>query len=63
MGLRFHKSINIGPLRLNFSKSGVGYSIGTKGIRVGKTAKGKTRTTLSIPGTGISYVKESKKKK
>ena len=62
MGFRFRKSINLGPLRLNFSKSGVGYSVGGKGFRVTKTATGKTRTTAPIPGTGISYVHETKKK-
>jgi len=63
MGFRFRKSINLGPLRLNISKKGIGYSVGTKGARVTKTADGKTRTTLSIPGTGISYVTEKGKKK
>ena len=62
MGFRFHKSIKLGPLRINLSKSGIGYSVGTKGIRVAKTTKGRTRTTLTIPGTGISYVKESSDK-
>ena len=61
MGLRFHKSINLGGgFRVNLSKSGIGYSWGTKGARFTKTAKGTTRSTLSIPGTGISYVSESK---
>lgn len=59
MGFRFRKSVNFGPFRLNFSKSGVGYSVGGKGFRVTKTATGKTRTTASIPGTGISYVTET----
>lgn len=64
MGLRFRKSINLGGgARVNFSKSGVGYSFGTKGYRVTKTAKGKTRTTISIPNTGLSYVTESSAKK
>lgn len=58
MGFRFRKSINLGPLRINLSKSGVGYSVGGKGFRVTKKAGGGTRTTASIPGTGISYVKE-----
>lgn len=61
MGFRVRKSINLGGgFRVNISKSGVGYSWGTKGFRVTKTAKGTTRTTTSIPGTGISYVSESK---
>lgn len=58
MGLRYRKSIKFGPFRLNFSKSGVGYSVGGKGYRVTKTAKGGVRKTVSIPGTGISHVEE-----
>ena len=42
MGFRFRKSINFGPFRINFSKSGIGYSFGGKGFRVTKTATGKT---------------------
>ncbi len=56
MGLRFRKSINLGPIRLNFSKSGMGISFGVKGFRVSKSAKGKTQATVSLPGTGLSYV-------
>lgn len=63
MGFRFRKSIKIGPARVNLSKSGVGYSVGTKGFRVTKKAGGGTRTTASIPGTGISYTKDSSSKK
>ena len=58
VGFRFRKSANFGPLRVNFSKSGIGYSLGGKGFRVTKKAKGGIRTTSSIPGTGISYVKD-----
>ena len=63
MGFRFRKSINFGPMRLNFSKSGVGYSVGRKGFRVTKKAGGGHRTTASIPGTGISYVKDYPEKR
>jgi len=56
MGFRFRKSIKMGPVRVNLSKSGVGYSVGGKGFRVTKRADGKVQTTASIPGTGISYV-------
>ena len=64
MGFRYRKSINLGGgFRVNLSKSGIGYSWGTNGVRVTKTATGKTRNTLSIPGTGISYVTESSSKK
>ena len=62
MGFRFRKSIKAGPLRINLSKSGVGYSIGGKGFRYTKKAGGGTRTTVSIPGTGISHVSETGKK-
>lgn len=59
MGLRYRKSINLGGgFRVNLSKNGIGYSWGVKGYRVTKTADGKTRQTVSIPGTGISYVEE-----
>lgn len=58
MGFRFRKSVKAGPFRINFSKSGIGYSFGGKGFRVTKKAGGGTRTTASIPGTGISYVKD-----
>ena len=61
MGVRFRKSAKLpGGGRLNFSKSGVGYSLGGKGFRVTKTARGTTRTTASIHGTGLSYSDESK---
>lgn len=63
MGFRFRKSIKAGPVRINLSKSGVGYSIGGKGFRYTKKANGGTRTTYSVPGTGLSYVNESSSKK
>jgi hypothetical protein len=59
MGFRFRKSIKLGPFRLNLSKNGVGVSAGVKGARVGVGPRG-VRTTLSAPGTGMSYVSEQK---
>lgn len=60
MGFRYRKSINLGGgFRINLSKSGIGYSWGTKGYRITKTARGTTRRTYSIPGTGLSYVDET----
>jgi hypothetical protein len=57
MGFRFRKSVNLGGgFRTTFSKSGAGFSWGTKGFRMTKKAGGGTRTTVSIPGTGISHV-------
>ncbi len=63
MGLRFRKTINLGPFRMTASKSGISTSFGVKGARVTKMPNGSTRTTLSIPGTGISHVTESKGRK
>ena len=59
MGLNFRKSITKGGARINLSKSGAGASYGTKGARITRTAKGKTRATVSIPGTGLSYSTEA----
>ena len=56
MGFKFRKSKSFGPFKINVSKSGFGWSVGTKGARFTKRADGKKQTTLSIPGTGISYV-------
>jgi hypothetical protein len=53
MAWRFRRSLKLGPLRLNFSKSGIGYSAGVRGFRVGQDAKGRTYTAASIPGTGL----------
>lgn len=58
MGFRFRKSVNIGGFRINISKSGIGYSYGTKGYRVTKKVNGGIRETFSVPGTGLSYVKD-----
>ena len=50
MGFRYRKSFNLGGgVRINISKSGVGYSWGVKGYRITKTAKGNTRRTATIP--------------
>lgn len=63
MGLKYRKSINLGGgFRVNLSKSGVGYSWGTKGYRVTKKAGG-VRKTYSITGTGLSWVDEGGNKK
>jgi len=64
MGFRYRKSINLGGgARITISKSGIGYSWGRKGFRFTKTASGRTRTTAYIPGTGLSFVKESSGKR
>ena len=58
MPFRFHKSRKVLPgVRMNFSKSGIGASIGPKGLRMSIGPKG-IRTTQSIPGTGISFIQQ-----
>lgn len=57
MGFRFRKSIKLMPgVRINFSKTGIGASVGFKGFRLTKRADGRVQRTVSIPGTGISHV-------
>ena len=63
MGFRFRKSFKCGPFRTTISKSGVGFSAGVPGARITKKANGNTMKTISIPGTGISHVSETSKKK
>lgn len=58
MGWRFRKSINIGGFRINFSKSGIGYSFGVPGYRITKKANGGYRETYNLKGTGISHVRD-----
>lgn len=57
MGWYFRRSKSFGPFRLNLSKGGLGWSIGTRGLRVGRSSKGRTSTNVSIPGTGVGYRK------
>ena len=40
MGWYLRKSLKLGPLRFNLSKSGIGASVGVKGLRVGTGPKG-----------------------
>ena len=41
MGFYYRKSVNLGPFRVNLSKTGVGYSVGGRGFRVGTTSRGR----------------------
>lgn len=64
MGIRFSKSVKIGKfLRLNISKSGLGFSVGNKFFRLGVNPKGVIIKTLTLPKTGLSYVKQRKIRK
>ena len=55
MGFFYRKSVNFGPFRVNLGKSGVGYSVGGRGFRVGRSARGRRYTAFSLPGTGLGY--------
>jgi hypothetical protein len=55
MGWSFRRSKSFGLFRLNFSKSGVGFSFGVPGARVGVNSKGKKYVRGGIPGTGLYY--------
>jgi hypothetical protein len=57
MGFSYRKSVNLGPFRVNLSKSGVGYSVGGRGFRTGVSSGGRRYTSFSLPGTGMSYRK------
>jgi hypothetical protein len=55
MGLRFRKSIKLGPgLRINLSKSGISTSIGKRGASINMRKNG-TYANIGVPGTGISF--------
>jgi hypothetical protein len=53
MSWNFRRSIRFGLFRVNLSRSGIGYSVGARGIRVGRDAKKRSYEQLSIPNTGI----------
>jgi hypothetical protein len=50
MGFSFRRSSSFGPFRLNFSKSGIGASVGVKGARVTLSPKGRAYITVSAGG-------------
>ena len=56
MGFFFRRSASFGPFRLNFSKSGVGASVGVKGARLTMTPKGTTYITV---GRGGFYYRQN----
>src|SRR5438067_12503155 len=53
----FRRSLKLaGPLRLNFSKSGLGLSLGVPGLHIG-TGPGGRYVRAGVPGTGVYYRK------
>jgi predicted negative regulator of RcsB-dependent stress response len=58
MGFKARRSIKIAPgVRLNVSNKSIGLSAGVRGARVSVNSRGRTTTTVGIPGTGISHTK------
>jgi hypothetical protein len=58
MGFYYRKSVNLGPFRVNLSKSGLGYSVGGRGFRVGTTAREKKyclARTLRVSPVGLIF--------
>lgn len=56
MGFRYRKSISILPgVKMNVSRSGIGYSAGVRGARISRSPSGRLTRTLSLPGTGLSH--------
>ena len=64
MALRFRKSFKVAPgVRVSVGKKGVGMSVGGKGIRYSVHSRGRSTSTVGIPGTGISYSSTSSSRK
>lgn len=59
---RFHRSLRLFPgLRLNLSKTGPSLSLGVRGATLNLGRK-FTWTTLSLPGTGLSYITRKRRR-
>lgn len=69
MGFYFRKSVNLGGLRFNLSKSGVGVSTGFKGFRIGSGPREVLMTkerwmqlkNKKVDNSAVEQTKEEKK--
>ena len=62
MAFRFRRSARLGPLRFNFGKSGLSsISVGGRGasFNIPVARSGGPRTTVGLPGTGLSWSMEN----
>ncbi|GAA3162250.1 hypothetical protein GCM10010466_61510 [Planomonospora alba] len=50
MGWSYHKSIKLGPFRLNLSRHGIGQSFGGRRLHVARTPDGRTHVSVRLPG-------------
>src|SRR5438552_51930 len=56
MGMRFRRSIKLGPgVRLNVGKKSLGLSTGVRGLRYSVSSLGRTTRTVGVPGSGLSW--------
>ncbi len=54
------KSVSLGKgARLSVSKTGIGASVGGKGMRYSAHSSGRRTKSIGIPGSGVGYVKTS----
>jgi hypothetical protein len=55
LGFRFQRRIRVLPgVHVNFSLSGIGVSVGPRGLHAGLTARGQRYVSAGVPGTGLS---------
>ncbi len=56
-GFRLFKRVRLFPgVSLNISRSGVGVSLGTRGLHLTKRSDtGRWQMSAGLPGTGVSY--------
>lgn len=57
MGWRWRKSISLGGAKTTISQTGLGFSYGFAGLRIGRSPSGNCWISLTVPGTGISFFK------
>jgi hypothetical protein len=57
MGWRFRKQFGSGGVRGSISKHGMGISWGIPGLRFGVSPTGRRFVSISIPGTGLYWIK------
>lgn len=64
MGWRYRKSVTLFPgVRVNFGTKSASLSLGGKGFRTTYSTTGRVTKSFGIPGTGLSYVTSTNRKK
>jgi uncharacterized protein YegL len=57
MGRTWRKSRRAGPFRTTVSRSGVGFSVGVPGLRLGVSPGGRKYISAGFPGLGLYWIK------